>query len=217
MVTEKPDDFASRVSLLNDPELSGCWRRAIYQHHIAGTSPALVEAALDALTKWSAVPFGGPESIQMQAIEGATLTVTRCIVDAEDRSYVLSRKLGLLFHSKNIGVAFTAVRHFEVQIPSPLSMFVIDHLISVASSGDVPVSPNAMSLRAISFKVLFDLDSSFINFPSLATAVDECIIGCRAWALDGRQVYRDTLQRLLKYRAATKQQDNSPGLATIRF
>ena len=204
VVTQKPDDFASRVSLLNDPELSGCWRRAIYQHHIAGTSPALVAAALDALTRWSAAPFGGPGSIQMQGIEGATFTVTRCIVDAEDPSYALSRKLGLLFHSKNIGVAFTAVRHFEVHIPSPLSIFVIDHLISVASSIDVPISPNAMSLRAISFKVLFDLDSSFINFPSLATAVDECIIGCRAWALDDRQVYRDTLQRLLKYRAATK-------------
>ena len=83
-------------------------------------------------------------------------------------------------------------------------MFVIDHLVTLASAPEVPMVPGAMSLRAIAFKVLFDLDPNFRTFPSLATAYEECVFGTRAWALDGRQGYRDILIKLLQYRAATK-------------
>ena len=199
-----PVDFLSRISALSDPELALCWRRAIFRHHIRGTSPALIAAAIQALKHWSEASFEGTASLQIQGIQGAILTVARCILDTDDRSYELARELGLLFHSPNIGVAFAAIRDFEVGIPSPLAMFVIDHLISVASSVDVPTSPNAMSLRGIAFKALFDLDSNFAFIPMLQASLQECIVGCRAWAGDGRSVYGKTLEKISKYRIAIK-------------
>lgn len=204
VVALNPDDFVSRVSGLSDPELALYWRRAIFRQHIKGTSPELVAAAIQALRHWSEASFEGTASLQMQGIQGAIVTVARCIHDTDDRSYKVARELGLLFHSQNIGVAFAAIREFEVGIPSPLAMFVIDHLISVASSVDVPTSPNAMSLRGISFKVLFDLDSNFAFIPELQASLHECIVGCRAWAADGRSVYGKTLEKISKYRIDIK-------------
>ena len=198
-----PDDFAFPASSLHEPELSRFWQRATYKYCIDGSSIALAHVAFAALEHWSTMPFTGIGTPQTSGIQGAVDTAARCIVDIENQSWELTRQLGAFFHSANIEVAFTAIREFEWRIPRPHSMFVIDHLVQVASASEVPVSPIAMSLRGIAFKVLFDLDPSFRTFPTLATACEECIIGCRAWALDGGQVYRDTLKKLLRYRAQT--------------
>ena len=200
-VKYNPDEFAARALTLFDPDLARWWSGAASSHCLVGTSEALANSAFAALAHWSTISFGGIDSLQMRGIQGATKTVTRCILDSEARSYQLTRQLGLYFQSQNIGVAFCAIRQFDVHDLSSHTMFVIDHLVKVASAADVPVSPNPMSLRAIAFKVLFDLDPNFRTWPQLAIAYNECIAGCRAWGLDGRQVYQDTLRKLLQYRA----------------
>ena len=167
---------------------------------IAGTSEALVSSAFDALTRWSDISFAGIDSLQMQGIQGAIMTISRCIRDSESRKYELTRQLGLHFRSPNIGVAFCAIRQFDVYILRPYTIFVADQLVSVASAAEVPASPSPMSLRGIAFKVLFDLDQNFRTWPQLSIAYEECISGCHAWALDWRHVNRGALWCLLKYR-----------------
>lgn len=163
-----------------------------------------MHAAFAALEHWSTIPFAGAGSPQASGIQGAVVTAARCIVDIENQSCELTRQLGAFFHSANIEVAFTAISGGELYIPRPYSMFVIDHLVKVASASEVPISPVAMSLKGIAFKVLFDLDPNFRTFPTLATTREECIIGVRVWALQGGQVYRDALQKLLCCRAQTR-------------
>jgi hypothetical protein len=155
VVRYNPDEFAICVSALCDPELSSRWSRATSRHCISGSSEALINAAFAALTHWSTVSFAGPMSLQMQGIQGAIVTVSRRIIDTQDQCYELTRRFGTLFHSQNIGVAFAAIREFDVHLSSSYSIFVIDHLVRVASEPDVPVSPTEMSLRGIAFKVLW--------------------------------------------------------------
>lgn len=195
-----PDEFAARSLTLFDPDFARWWSRGSFAYAFAGTSEALVSAAFDALTRWSDISFAGSFSLQNQGIQGAIMTIARCIRDSEIRNYELTRQLGLHFHSPNIGIAFCAIRQFDVHVLSPYTIFVIDQLVSVASAAEVPASQSPMSLRAIAFKVLFDLDQNFRTWPQLALAYEECISGCHAWALDGRQVYQDTLRSLLQYR-----------------
>lgn len=195
-----PDEFAARASVLSDPELARWWSHASFRYCITGSSETLINAAFAALTYWSGEPFAGAQSPQMWGIQGAVMTVSRRIIETHDQCYELTRRLGTLFHSENIGVAFAAIREFDAVLPSTYSMYVTDHLVRVASAPVVPASGIDMSLRGIAFKVLYDLDPNFRNFRSLATACEECIIGCRSWGLKGPQVYRDTLQKLLHYR-----------------
>jgi hypothetical protein len=196
-----PDEFAAHVSTLRDLELAKWWSRTSFEGFIAGSSAGLVNEAFVALNHWSAELSVGRMSSQNQGIQGAAITVARGIVAANEGSYEITRRFGKLFHSQNIDVAFCAVRQFDNFILSSYSIFVIDHLIAVAAERVEPDSPNPMTLRAISFKVLFDLEPNFRTFSSLSAGYEECVIGCRAWALDGRQHYRDTLQKLLQYRA----------------
>jgi hypothetical protein len=196
-----PDEFAARAAALSDPEFARWWSRASYILCITGSSENLINAAFAALTYWSGEPFAGSGSPQMLGIQGAVITVSRRILETHDQCFELTRRLGTLFHSENVGVAFAAIREFDVRFPSTYSMYVIDHLVRVASAPVVPASGIDMSLRGIAFRVLYALDPNFRNFRSLATACEECIIGCRSWGLKGPQVYRDTLQKqLLHYR-----------------
>lgn len=104
----------------------------------------------------------------MQGIQGTIMTISRCIRDSESRKYELTRQLGLHFRSPNIGVAFCAIRQFDVYILRPYTIFVADQLVSVASAAEVPASPSPMSLRGIALKVLFDLDQNFRTWPQFS-------------------------------------------------
>lgn|GEM_PF-2145569 len=199
-----PDKFAARAATLDDPDLARWWSVAVFSDGIDGTSERLASAGCVALTHWSSLPFTGLMSLEMHGVQGATNAVARCILDNEHRSYQLTRQLGTYFHSQNIGVAFCAIRQFDVHTLSSHTMFVIDQLVNVASAPELPLSPSPMSLRAIAFKVLFDLDQNFRTWPQLAKAYEECIAGCRAWGLDGRQAYQVALRNLLQYRTVEK-------------
>lgn len=197
------DEFARHAASLCDPDLSEWWRRANFSNGFEGTSDALADAAYAALVHWAQTPFDERESLQSQGVQGAGLAFARCLESAGDESFAMTRRFGRLFHSTNIGVAFCAIRLFDNYLLTPYTMFVIDHLVQVASAAEVPVSPGVMSLRAIAFKVLYDLDANFLVYPSLARACEECIFGCREWS-NGTgaraQEYGDTLLKLLKYR-----------------
>lgn len=176
------------------------WARVIFSlfQPPADEIPGLASAAFEALDHWDGIPTEQRDDTTTVAINGAFNGIQPFVNAYPDTAYLTCRRIGTYFQSKNINVAFTAIRQFEFPAFSSCAIFVSDMLISVATSDTLPKSPIEMTLRGIAFRALFALDPQYKYWPQLRAARDECVHGLLTWG-GGRQANRRVAAQIMRY------------------
>ncbi len=194
-VPKDPDEFIRNVNGAHRSDFINLWRGATYIGYFPSITPALVTSSFAALDRL-AVETVTKEMTRddQEALQGILFTLVRRIKDTPSSAQHFCRLLASThFHGDNASIAFICVRQFESFL-SRYALFVNDHLIRVASNPVTLHVPSVMTLRAMAFKVLFELNSQYKHWSSLAVARDECIRACAAWGSEDNDRTRHYLR-----------------------
>jgi|GEM_PF-3165618 len=164
----------------------------------AGDLPKFAESAFDALNFWTATASSRANRAAGHAIDGAFTAISHFPGTYPDSACETCRRVGVYFQSRNINVAFTAIRRFEFPEFSAYTIFVADLLVRVAISRDLVKSPVEMTLRGIAFRVLFELDPQYKHWPQLRDARNECVHGLLTWGSGSDRNHR-LAARIMEY------------------
>ena len=187
----------SLEALRNDPQL---WKRYTIRFNAedAPKLPEIVPLAFEFLGNANAVQTSDQDVATSGLIAGA-LNALGYHADAfPDDAFFTCRRVGAYFSSRNINLAFTAIRWFAHPPFRQYAIFVSDQLVAVASCETPTPSPVEMTVRGIAFRVLFQIDPGFKFWSCLRPARDECVHGLLTWGGE-RESNRALARMILQY------------------
>ena len=187
----------SPEALRNDPQL---WKR--YSVRLNGQDPPnlpeIVPIAFEFLSSMNTVETLEKDNASTILMYGALTALGYHAAASPCDAFFTSRRVGAYFSSRNVNLAFTAIRCFEHRPFGQYAMFVSDQLVAVASCDTPTPSPIEMTIRGIAFLVLFQIDPGFKFWSCLRSARDECVHGLLTWGAD-RESYSALARMILQY------------------
>jgi hypothetical protein len=187
----------SLEALKHDPQL---WKRysVRFNGQDAPIVPEIVPIAFEFLSSTNTVETVEKDNPSTNLMAGALNALGYHASASPGDAFFISRRVGAYFSSRNVNLAFTAIRCFEYQPFGQYAMFVSDQLVAVASCDTPTPSPIEMTIRGIAFLVLFQIDPGFKFWSCLRSARDECVHGLLTWGAD-RESYSALARMILQY------------------
>ncbi len=202
---QDPEEFVREVDRADTGDLLKLWSRSDNRYYLPSVTDEIVTRAFSALDRFTTETL--LDDNHQRAVKGSLFALGRRIQEEPSEAQALCRNLAArYFHGENSIIAFMSVRQFEVYLPR-YTLFVSDHLVRVASKPLTRPVPCIMSLRAMAFKILLDLDGQFQFWPQLAVARRECLAACLEWGAEGLSSslhYQQIADQLVRYCSSEK-------------